>query len=427
MITLLPTGIPPKVQTSRCITTLLFFLCFSFLLSVFPFGATKNNFRSLFSSDLKTFQWKAMDKKEQKQNQTMTMTNKEKDMDKVIQVFHLDNNSMENNETLSLFNNTETLKVNDKWNNHLVTNDSTQSNVTQLSDSIACTWSPYSDAECVSHLSKRLPPSQQRRHWFFFGDSTMSRMWSWGNLSQRLISYPRDKCKNCHGAKKLGRCRNNQGYGLSIKTNWSWNPPNELEGPGQNYGARSPNCLECSSCKSSYLTCNQNDPCSVPYGGYLAMEFARDVVLQTKEYNTTQENIALFLQRWITAQNATSHTPICVINVGLHDISLPNVTDDIFVSHMRWTFYLLHPVCSHVVWIHLTAPYNESRTQKTPRLKIWNEGVLRILESSPDLRQKSSVVDVFAASQRGTHSDNVHLSKNWYRMLGYMFLNLIPK
>ena len=168
MITLLPTGIPPKVQTSRCITTLLFFLCFSFLLSVFLFGATKNSFRSLFSSDLKTFQWKAIDKKEQKQNQTMT--NKEKEMDKVIKVFHLDNNSMENNETLSLFNNTETLKVNDKWNNHLVTNDSTQSNVTQLSDSIACTWSPYSDAECVSHLSKRLPPSQQRRHWFFFGE-----------------------------------------------------------------------------------------------------------------------------------------------------------------------------------------------------------------------------------------------------------------
>ena len=416
MILSLLSGIRAKAQISRCkcIKKTTFLLCFFIILSVVLLKETRNNVSFLFRADLIPFQWKTKDEiQNQIQNQIQRQTN-ETQKDKAA---HNNGTIGNDNKTLPWKDNSKIDHVDDKW---LLSNHS--------SDSIACTWAPYSNADCVSLLSKRLPPSQQRRHWFFLGDSTMARMWSWGNLSQTLISNPRDKCKTCHGAKKLGRCRNNQGYGLSIKTNWSWNPPNALEGPGQNYGTRSPHCLECSSCKSSYLTCNQKKhPCSVPYGGYLAMEFARDVVLQTKEYNTTQENIALFLQRWINTQNATSHNPICIINVGLHDISLPNVTNDIFLSHMQWTFQLLHPVCSHLVWIHLTAPYNESRTQKTPRLKIWNEGVLRILETGTDLRHKSTVVDAFAASQRGTHSDNVHLSKNWYRMLGYMFLNLIPK
>ena len=310
-------------------------------------------------------------------------------------------------------------------NKSLVVNDTHKTLIEEMNSSIiSCLWSPNSSHACLNLLNHRLPPKPQRRHWFFFGDSTMGRLWMYPGIGKLLLQSPKETCKGCYSTTAPTRCQSNAALGLSIKKNWSWVPPDPiLEGPKLLFARESPHCLECSSCRSSYLRCAS--PCPRPYGGYLSMDFARDVKLQSQEHNTTQENLLLFLQQWIVTENATDHHPICVINVGIHDISL-NVTDKTFFKNILWMFQLFQSVCGHIVWIHTTAPQTESKNQKTPRFQVWNDGVLRLLEQGPDtLRQKASVIDVFEASKKYPHADNVHLQREWYVDLGKLFLTMM--
>ena len=320
-----------------------------------------------------------------------------------------DTNSSLKNTTVTTINNNDRSKH--KYN--------TSHNV--IHSSISCPWSPNSHAECLALLSSRLPPVSQRRHWFLFGDSTM-RMLMFGKLKQKIVTKPLSTCRACH-VSTGERCRNNVAFGLTIPNNWTWHPPSEFEGP-IDHGLKHPHCMDCSSCLSTFVSCNH--PCHIPYGGYFAMEFARDVELQSNEYTTTQENLAQFLKQWMTAANTTSldQSIICIINVGTHDISIPTLTDESFFSNLKWMFHLLNPLCGHFVWIHLTAPFNETFPQKTPRLKRWNDGVLQMLHTSPELRHKASVVDLFAASQHWKHRDNVHMDWKWYVSLGDFLLKL---
>lgn len=251
----------------------------------------------------------------------------------------------------------------------------------------------------------------------------MRMLWLFGKLNQRIISKPLSTCRECR-VSTAKRCHNNAVLGLSIPKNWTWHLPDPLEGP-TDYGLKHSHCMDCNSCLSNFVSCNQ--PCPIPFGGYIAMEYARDVELQSADYNTTQENIALFIQQWMTAANNTDmdSSPICIINVGIHDITIPLLTDESFFINLKWMFHLLNPLCGHFVWIHLTAPFNETYNQKTPRLKRWNEGVLQMLNRSPDLKHKASVLDVFAASQHWKHKDNVHMDRSWYVSLGEMLLKLL--
>ena len=310
-------------------------------------------------------------------------------------------------------------------NESLVVNVINETLIEEMNTSIiSCLWTPNSSNPCSYLLTRRLPPKSQRRHWFFFGDSTMGRLWHLPGIDTLLLQVPMDTCNGCNITLVPTRCQNNEALGLSIKKNWSWIPPNPmLEGPNLWFANKKPHCLECSSCRSTFLRCVA--PCQRPYGGYLSMDFARDVELQSQEYNTTQENLLLFLQQWIETENATHHLPICVINAGIHDITL-KTTDETFFKNILWIFHLLQSVCAHIVWIHTTAPQTESKAQKTPRFKVWNDGVLRLLERSPDaLRQKVSVIDVFEASKHYPHADNVHLHNDWYVDLGQIFLKMM--
>jgi hypothetical protein len=182
-------------------------------------------------------------------------------------------------------------------------------------------------------------------------------------------------------------------------------------------------------CSTTFLRCSSSaPPCPNPgpTGGYIALEFARDVVLQTNLFRTSQENMAVFLQRWIETWNTT--VPICILNEGIHDMTIPGLTDVAFFNNIRWLLNLLDPVCAHVVWINHLMPLTEDYPQKTPRLQLWNRGVLRILETSPHWQTKATVVDGFTASKTWQHfkpDDNVHLNNTWYVRLGDLFHKLI--
>jgi len=288
--------------------------------------------------------------------------------------------------------------------------------------SIDCTWSPTLEQPCLSLLSKRLKFVKRIREWIYFGDSTMAGTFK--HMAETCLNHLKSKGINCTSSK-ASRCKNNEFYGLSIKENWSWVPPSEFEGPKTN-GVKFPNCMDCSTCFTNIWNCN-NPSNKMP--SFYGVEFARDVELQSREYNTTQENVVLSLKKRMKMEKITGQETVCILNVGLHDMALLTLTDLKFYENIMWYFSLLDPVCAHFVWVHSTLLRDDKiepfcPNQTNPRIRKWNRVVSQMLSKSPQFQSKTTIVDVEEASKNFPHNDRVHLKYLWYKALGGLFYKL---
>lgn len=244
--------------------------------------------------------------------------------------------------------------------------------------------------------------------------------------------------------RHASRCNLNQDFGLPYRPNRQWFPPNNTLGEGPLlYGLRNPYCSDCMGCSSEFVVCtnltnNNSRTCpdsalkTLYYGGYISMEFARDVKIQTPHFGTSQENIALgFLNstQWNQELISSSFGPTaCVIGSGFHDMLVPSITLPRFIANVKWYLRLLHPTCGHFIWLANTAPASATQhrfDQKWGRTLEWNTAVRNLLERTPDLRHKSSFMDVFHASMNFSHNDNLHMHPTWYNSLGATFASLI--
>jgi hypothetical protein len=321
--------------------------------------------------------------------------------------------------------------------------------------SLSCNWSPTSNnTQCVKLLSSRMKASAlgaepSFRRWLFFGDSTMYILFKSSALRKILVDHSMDRItKTCpldfSCTKYLGnRCNLNKVFGLQYRPERQWSPPNYTLGEGPvDHGLQHPYCHDCAYCYSELLACTRNlsnnRTCpdstlkTLHYGGFINMEFARDVKMQSPNFGTSQENIALlFLNstQWNQDLILSSFGPTaCIIGVGFHDMAIPSITMSRFIDNVKWYLRLLHPTCGHFIWLANTAPAASTENlyaQGFNRTLEWNMAVHDLLESAPDFRHKSSFVDVFNASISFPHADNVHMSGTWYRDLGATFASLI--
>jgi hypothetical protein len=195
-----------------------------------------------------------------------------------------------------------------------------------------CKWAPGDHTPCTNMLAARLPKPQQatltspqRQRWLFFGDTTMHKLYLYSTIHSHLIGdvlsnvekqEPCWKSLECQETS-ASRCQLNDVFGLPFVETWIQPDASKFEGPTGN-GLENHFCQDCSGCESNFLQCTlkENDTvtngdnddtnkCShdkkLVYGGYFAIEFARDVEIQTPQYTTTQENIASFLsESWIS-------------------------------------------------------------------------------------------------------------------------------
>ena len=164
------------------------------------------------------------------------------------------------------------------------------------------------------------------------------------------------------------------------------------------------------------------------YGGFLSVEFARDVELQTKAYTTTQENIVhtLFGTEFNTVplQNEFGK-PICIVNSGQHDIAIPNVTLTAFVTNIVWYMDLLSTQCDYIIFISNNCPLTDDYTQTKQLVYEWNMGIRNSIllsdtttttdTNNPNARRnKIFFLDIFNASITYQHFDNIHMDTSWY-------------
>ncbi len=330
-------------------------------------------------------------------------------------------------------------------------------------------------------------PVQQRLHrrWLYFGDSTMYRMFAFLTqpfLADSVQRFTKDRsmqqCVNynhCHHRAvsdhnnksitdfqctpiNTGLCDRMEHFQLPrLPTNDAWQRPNFAMGEGPLvFGLTHPYCTDCQGCESILVSCRfvhdvdtKMDRCTSTmdhnnnngnvvesyvgpsYGGFLGIEFARDVELQTAQYNTTQEN--LILQYVATQWNSPIELvlefgrPICVVTTGHHDVIVPHVTDDVFLQNVQWYLELLLTQCDYIIWISSNAPLTDKYEQKVGRTYEWNMALLDLLHSSENELFQTNVffLDVFNASIAYEHEDNLHLEVSWYQKLASFFQSVM--
>jgi hypothetical protein len=320
----------------------------------------------------------------------------------------------------------------------------------QQQHNLNCTWNyppgNNNDTSCFDLLVDRIQSTTKGpvTRWIFAGGSTMYRTFHKSPLHTYLIrKFYNPPCPNysCHTVK-AGRCKTDQLFGIVQRVE-HWQVPNQTEGP-VGYGKTHPYCQDCMGCDSILLHCRPDSQLSActrrtrPTGGYLSVEYARDVEIQSTSHHTTQENFAHYLDtQWNTNDMVRDlGRPVCVVSTGVHDAKLLQINDEVYLGNVRSYLRLLAQQCAHVVWLGNTSPETNNYAQKIERTQRWNLAVLDLLQNNDEFwnndnnimsPSSSSFVDVFEASTAVPHADNIHMNHNWYDDLGTMFRKVVEE
>jgi hypothetical protein len=254
-----------------------------------------------------------------------------------------------------------------------------------------------------------------------------------------------------------GRCTVADLFGISKSGRpVPWIAPNFslVEGPVM-HGLTNPYCQDCLGCESELLHCHADVDSSASSspsysgcerhmnasGGYVSVEYARDVEIQSTTRRTTQENFVHYLAtQWnVPPMVRDLGRVVCVVNTGIHDWKIPNITTEAYLKNVREYLRLLSEQCVHVVWVGNTSPQTDLNVQKIDGTQRWNLGVLDLLrtitngtsgggtESSSVSWPSYSFIDVFEASRKANYFDNIHMHPSWYDAFGAMFRNVVEE
>ena len=245
------------------------------------------------------------------------------------------------------------------------------------------------------------------------------------------------------------RCKLNDLFDLPYPEHWV--PPNHTIRHGLDFtgpvvfGASNPYCMDCKGCESNFLKCNNlmknvsvaelscerednKKELLFRYGGFIAMEFAQDIELQTTEYLTTQENVATYIHKvWNTLDMVEEYgKPLCVSSAGIHDVMIKGIQESDYVRNVEFMLKQLTAVCDHIIWLGNTSPKTDLYEQTRSIMKAWDNAVRDLVASEPKFFRSMSFVDVHDASLTWEHKDNVHMNRESYQLLGNnLFLLLI--
>jgi hypothetical protein len=369
--------------------------------------------------------------------------------------------------------------------------DKSQTNrmpITSIED-FTCSYDPLlNSSNCFRMLTGVLKEAQPLR-WLFFGDSTMMMTVRSSALAAYLEHESRtavstNPCLNenfvCGHPLQADRCNRRRLYYVPESSpqpqppqqQHVWVRPNISLGEGPTaFGLYHPDCSDCGGCLTGFAFCRPkpalfksifrnmtSKALDVPklqcyegydqsssitahapvHGGYIMMEFARDVEMQTSQFQTTQEVIHNWMSKVYNAPGQVElfGKPVCVMLAGFHDMTIPNMTRPMFLSNVQWMLELFQSECKHIIWLANSAPADIGSWVQTKALtKEWNDGVQDLLlelqtssSTSSLFQNRISFVDVFNASLKSARisdTDNVHMSPRFYRELGSMFLKVM--
>lgn len=336
-----------------------------------------------------------------------------------------------------------------------------------------CEWSPLNYDRCTSLLKNRIPALADEdtgsdfkfKRFLFFGDSTIAHIfdesvpitdnlinnatkgrgcWSLPSRLDPKTTIESERILQCE-YREAPRCNFNHIFNADYATEWKKPESDKFEGPTAN-GLSHPFCQDCKGCNSRFTHCEINEGDSQKdhemndtnscqemttefvYGGYIGIEFARDVELQSQKYGTTQEIVASYLsESWNDPAflMAGWSKPICLIAAGNHDLTVSRVNTSDIVTNVYWYLSLMIPICDHIIWLSNTAPTIDTHYPQTREtIKSLNDAVYDFLVSTPEWKEQITFIDVYNASLSWPHKDYIHMDSHWYRDFGNWFTNL---
>ena len=318
----------------------------------------------------------------------------------------------------------------------------------------SCSWSPWNSTECQQAIQSLVCDSggdpDKIPRILYVGDSTTIRLFF--HAQKRLLTPVKKRIMESTGLVQCvlrdngQRCKLNDQYGLPYPPNNTWISPEQIiaqgglpQGPSL-FGSTNPFCQDCIGCSPAYMECSLKEDSSASlnvssltrreriqliYGGFLGVEFARDVEMQSAHFTTTQENIAYYLNRTYNDPGLLKYwqKPTCVVNTGHHDAYIPNITQEIYMANVQWYLHLLARECQLILWVATTSPQkNDPRYKQTVEgTHNWGLAVRELLKQDEILRHRSLYIDDFEASMTFDHADN---STCWKNTLLAEFSNL---
>ena len=222
----------------------------------------------------------------------------------------------------------------------------------------------------------------------FIGDSNMQwQMLQYANLYGKTCKVVGKRCDFAYFFPEQDAIK---------RSNFTWVKPRMgVEGPVGN-GLEHPGCVDCNGCQGRQ--CGDSNEIM-----FYPIEFARDVMLQSPQHKTTQEVFGKHMSR--------HPSQLCVLNVGLHDLAIRNITDDQYATNV-FEFINLLQGCGHVLWQHTSSVRGDrNRSQSDIRIEKWNSLIERYSEVDSAL---TGILDVYDFSKKFTRVDNVHFVTDYY-------------
>lgn len=292
-------------------------------------------------------------------------------------------------------------------------------------DTTTCSWKytdPSVSQECWNLLHA---VTRGVRHWYFLGDSTMAHPFRHG-IVPKLANYSK-------AIRSAMRGDIVSYLGIDHSERLTELPPvNHSNGEGPTFaGLYQPGCT---SCENRLLQIdidqgeNDDDETTGPiYAEFLTMEFARDMEFATANTSSTQETIARYMLRQRSSRDLAATSPgernVCVISSGMHDLTIPNMTSDVYVSnHLATKELLKNAGCDVWIKLELTSKWKAKGAQDNKRIREWNGMILQQMGGHDEYQ-----INLYNKSLATKHNpDNLHMDQEtFYDPLADFFVQLM--
>ena len=233
----------------------------------------------------------------------------------------------------------------------------------QGTDWLAPMWQPFSCSLYTEH--DQIPWKelvQQPLRLVMLGDSMMSRTIPEVVRQLEAVLQEQGVCKLISTGARCGEASSILGLELP-SSNRTITAGHILPGPNEGptlYGAENPGCRDCSGCDAVFYKCAELRI------DFIAVEWARDVELQTSRFNTTQEVV--------TKEHFVKDPPdLIIFNTGAHDLHLVPQREWVpYKTNLKWYAELLLSRNCHLFFVTSThiqdalvpSPYNLHTTNQ---------------------------------------------------------------
>lgn len=189
----------------------------------------------------------------------------------------------------------------------------------------------------------------------------------------------------------------------------------EGEGPLL-YGSEHPGCRDCGGCDAAFFHCGDLRV------DFIAVEWARDVELQTLKYTTTQQVVAV-------EHFSTDPPDMVVFNTGVHDIELfPQHGTKFYERNLRWYTQLLLAGNMTVVFVNI-ASIADDLVPEPYRHTTSNALIQQANEVSKQIMQELSLpyLDVYKISNheyaQSLHVDAIHFQEEYNQEICHILVS----